>query len=376
MPETNIALTSDIIIHTSSKNHMEYSLRLFYDAIKSKATKETYGLALNKFRNHFSIKNYDSLITMDTTKIQRMIEDFIRYRINEGCSRSTVRNNLNALRLFFSMNDIVCNWFKLKKMLPDGKKIRGDVPYNTEQIRQMLVIFANDSKWSAIVHYLASSGARIGTIQELKIKHLKDMPYGCKSVKCYVNTSKEYHTFIHHEAVESLNLYFESRQKKGEILTDDSWVFTKGYHPTMPILSGDITSKFIKSFRNRIDLGEKIDNRKDIEVSHGIRKRWNTIMKSNPNINSNHAEKMLGHSSTYSLDNVYHKPLLEQLFDEYQKAIPDLVIDKKYKLESKIKEQQNEINLLKEKDKQVEQLQKTILQIQNNMLELQRRFEL
>lgn len=354
---------------------MQRSLILFQSAIKSKSTQETYDLALNKFRNHFLIKNCDSLLTIQPTKIQEMIEDFIIYRKTEGRSRNTVRNNLNALQLFFSMNDVVCNWTKLKKMLPEQKKIRGATPYKTVQVRQMLKIFANSPKWFALLHYLSSSGARAGSIVELKIKHLGDMPNGCKSVKVYADTKDEYHTFIHHEAVNALNLYLESRRKNGEILTSDSWVFTRGYNPTEPIRSADITVRFLNSFRNRIDLGETIDNRRDIEVVHGLRKRWNTIMKSNPNINSNHTEKMLGHSSTHSLDNVYHKPLLEQLFDEYQKAIPDLIIDEKYELESKIQEQQNEINLLKEKDRQVEQLQKTILQIQNNMLELQRRLE-
>ena len=75
-----------------------------------------------------------------------MIEDYIISRKSEGCSRSTVRNNLNALQLFFSMNDIVCNWVKLKKMLPEQKKIRGDVPYTTKQVQQMLNLFVNQSK--------------------------------------------------------------------------------------------------------------------------------------------------------------------------------------------------------------------------------------
>ncbi len=46
----------------------------------------------------------------------------------------------------------------------------------------------------------------------------------------------------------------------------------------------------------------------------------------------------------------------------------------KKSLESRINKQQTEINLLNEKNKEVEILQKTILQIQNNMLELQNRF--
>jgi integrase len=348
----------------SLENSMQRSLILFHSAIKSKNTLYTYDFTLNRFRNYFLIKNYDSLLTISPTKIQEMIEDYIISRKNEGCSRSTVRNNLNALQLFFSMNDIVCNWVKLKKMLPEQKKIRGDVPYTTKQVQQMLNLFVNQSKWFAVVHFLASCGSRAGSIEELKIKHLNDMPNGCKSVKIYADTKDEYYTFIHPEAAESLDRYFDSRRKNGEIITSDSWVFLRGRARTMPLRSCDITVRFSHSFRNHIDFGEFRDNRHDIEVVHGLRKRWNTIMKSNPDINSNHAEKMLGHSSTHSLDNVYHKPLLEQLFDEYQKAIPQLIIDEKYRLEEEIKNKNDLIFKLEtDKDRRIGYLETTIKEL-------------
>ena len=49
------------------------------------------------------------------------------------------------------------------------------------------------------------------------------------------------------------------------------------------------------------------------------------------------------------------------------------IIDEKYQLKSYIDSQQDEIESLKEKNTEIENLQKTILQIQNNMLELQKR---
>jgi len=90
-------------------------------------------------------------------------------------------------------------------------------------------------------------------------------------------------------------------------------------------------------------------------------------------VNISLAERLMGHSTTIPLDNSYFKPVIEQLFDEYQKAIPQLIIDEKYRLKTKINEQQDKIGLLKEKNNEIENLQKTILQIQNNMLELQKR---
>ncbi|MBT6647278.1 MAG: hypothetical protein HOB51_07160, partial [Thaumarchaeota archaeon] len=66
------------------------------------------------------------------------------------------------------------------------------------------------------------------------------------------------------------------------------------------------------------------------------------------------------------LDNSYHKPLLERLFVEYQKHIPQLVINEKYAL-------RKELDELQEKKNEIEILKDTILEIEKNMLELQKK---
>ena len=87
------------------------------------------------------------------------------------------------------------------------------------------------------------------------------------------------------------------------------------------------------------------------------------------------AERLMGHSKTIPLDNSYFKPLVEQLFDEYQKAIPQLIIDEKYRLEEKLKQKDIQINELNQKDNEIDLLKQTILEIKNNMLELQNRIK-
>ena len=71
----------------------------------------------------------------------------------------------------------------------------------------------------------------------------------------------------------------------------------------------------------------KIGKRYNKQLEHGFRKRFNTIMKTTPNMNISLAEKMMGHSVTVALDNVYLDPTIEQLFTEFKKAIPELIID-------------------------------------------------
>ena len=247
---------------------MQRSQILYYSAIKSEKTKENYSMHLDKFRGHFIIKDFDSLTRIKPQKIQEMIEDYVLYLRNKGKSKSTIKNMISSLRLFFSMNDIACNWVKLKKMLPEQKKPRGDKPYSTEQVQQILRIFSKSPLFYAITHFISASGVRAGFCEELKIKHLSDMPNGCKAVKVYADSKDEYITFIHSEAVEALEEYFDYRKRNGEKLTPDSWVFAKTTDTSKPLRTQDVTVKFSHSLSNKIDLGEIIGNRRDVMLVH------------------------------------------------------------------------------------------------------------
>jgi len=91
---------------------------------------------------------------------------------------------------------------------------------------------------------------------------------------------------------------------------------------------------------------------------HGFRKRFDTVLKSNRMVNISLAERLMGHSRTIPLDNSYFKPVIEQLFDEYQKAIPHLIIDEKYRLEEEIKNKDEKIhNLEADKDRRIDGLE-------------------
>jgi len=65
----------------------------------------------------------------------------------------------------------------------------------------------------------------------------------------------------------------------------------------------------------------------------------------------------MGHSVTIPLDNSYFKPKLEQMFEEYQKAIPELIIDEKYRLQIELDSKQKKIDELNSKDKKIEELE-------------------
>lgn len=344
------------------------SVILFHSAIKSKKTKIGYDQILKKFKEHFIIRDYDSLISIEPKKIQEMIEDYVLYQRSRNKSRSFVYMILSSLKLFFSMNDITLNWVKITKMIPEKTKSFNDKPYTTEQIKSILEHTGN-IKFKAMINFMSASGVRIGSFEEMRIKDLEKFKDGSKLVKVYAESYEEYYTFIHAEAVKALEEYFEYRKKKGEKLGPESWVFIKSNNPALPITAhtaGSSLNRFITMALDRKKNGPRFDNM----TSHAFRKRFATVLKSNKEINLSISEKLLGHSTTVNLDNSYFKPRLEQLYEEYEKAIPELVIDQTMKLKLELEKKNNQLSSLEVKDRRIEQLENALAGIQLNMQEL------
>ena len=348
--------------HKSAYNLLNHqrSLLLFYSAIKSEKTKSMYERHLDEFRNYFIIKNYDKLAQIEPKKLQEMIEDFIIYHKSKNISASFIAGKISALKLFFSMNDVILNWDKMRKMLPEKTKLTGNFPYTTKQIQTLLKNTGN-FEHRALIHFMASSGVRSGCFEELKIRDLSEMPNDCKSVKVYADTIHEYFTFIHQEAVESLEEYLEIRRKKGEKLTGDSWVFCSSLDSKKSLQSTCVTTILSRHVKNSVGREKSKSGRYSIMACHGFRKRFDTVLKSNRTVNLSLAERLMGHSKTIPLDNSYFKPVIEQLFDEYQKAIPQLIIDEKYRLEEELKNKNQRINEIEsDKDRRIDNLEMMI----------------
>ena len=360
----------------SAKNSMQQrSLILFHSAIKSEKTRESYMRYLNQFRDFFIIKSFDKLLEIEPKKLQEMLEDFILYQSNQGLSLSSVNSKLSALKLFFAMNDIVAlNWIKLSKMKPEKKKLTGDKPYTTKDIQDILQCIGPNLKFRCIVHIMSASSTRIGAFSELKLNHIQDMPNGCKSMLVYDDDKAEYTTFIHQEAVEALEKYLESRRNSGEVLTPESWLIPSKHDVRIVNDTNSIRTQMCR-YAHKGSVEIKKRGRYEKQANHAFRKRFDTILKSNQSVNINLAEKMMGHSTTIPLDNVYFKPAIEQLFDEYQKAIPELMIDDNHRFQLQLKEKDEKINALSQKDNEIDMLKNTILEIKNNMLELQNKIK-
>lgn len=299
---------------------------------------------------------------MNPKMFQEMIEDYVMELKTQGKARNTIKTPVCSLELFCDANDLAINWKKINRLLPSQLKKSGSKAYSTEHVQKMLQSTV-DLRNKALIHFIASSGVRIGAVPELKIKHIRNMPFGCKVVTVYPGDVEEYITFLTPEASKSLDEYLEKRKHDGEYLDPEHPLFRQNYalgiakpkHLAKVSIQA-IVDRILR--RSGIRFGRN-GERRDIQLDHGFRKRWNTIVKTTDGVKIILAEKMFGHSTpTIPLDETYLDVSIEKLFEEFKKAIPELTIDNSERLKIKNEQQSKKIDELEEKTARIEDLER------------------
>jgi len=350
----------------------EKCYQLFLSGIRTKNTREKYEYYLKKFLKETKLKNYSALIDLDDETRQDLVEKYVLMLKSKNLKRTSVRPHLYAIELFFDMNKKFLHKTVLSKMIqgiPDHIK-GGEKAYTDEDIRKMLEK-APDSRARALIHFMASLGARPGVIVDpvLTFGMTESMPLGCLAIHLYENSNEQYWGFLTPEATKSLHEYRNERIRHGEKITKDSPVFRSDYNeigqaPVKSLSENNsfqIINRIVKNARiERV----KIGNRYDKALNTAFRKRFNTIMKTIDGVNNNLAEKLMGHSITIPLDNTYLNALKDKLFLEFKKAIPELTIDNSERDKIKIQNQNEKISELEEKTKRIDELEKRMKRIE------------
>ena len=341
---------------------MQRSLHLFENAIKCKATYEIYMLGLERFRKYYKIRDFDSLLQFPDKELQIMIEDYVFY-LKKVVRANSVRTLYTGIELFFVLNDRTINWKKIRKFFPRMEKRTGKDAWTTDHIKRMLRV-EKGTRNRSIVHFLASTGCRIGALSDLQIKYVSEMPDGCKAVLIYPDSIDEYYSFLTPEASTALDEYLEERKLNGELVNEDSILFRQKYtigiakpkKMTMGALKS-IVPKLLKASKIQ---REEIRGRHNIQINHGFRKRFNTILKQNIEIPFAITEKLMGHRS--DLDAHYLAVTKQELFEGFRKSITDLTIDQSERLKIKVQKQEKELNKIDELERN----------LNNTMAELER----
>ena len=350
---------------------MQRSLLLFQKSVKSDASFKVYKQYLDHFMkwSGYPKEKYDMLAIEDKDKIQRMIEDYIMTETSDPTkSPNSGGVRVFALKAFFEINDVELKWKKILKLLPRKVKRTGRLAYTTKDIQEMLGVVRN-VRTRALILFLASTGVRVGAIVELKMKHLKEMPHGCKAFCIYEGSVEEYWTFCSPECSEELEKYLAKRQQDGEVFTPETPLFLAQNHKGTELIPMGQFAVYTTIRRALVQAGKRDPQnttyqRYDKMTLHAFRKRFLTILKNTPNIKMATAERLVGHSTykdeenhAITLDSSYYVPVLEELFDQYKMAIPNLTVDDMARVKVKEAELEGRTKMISEQERKSHSIQ-------------------
>jgi len=331
-------------------------LVLFLESCRSEKTRESYVFHLEKFLK-WTKKDYESLLFLSKPELTDLLVDYVLY-MKKRVSPNSLPCYFAGLFKFLDINDREYNKRKINSLFGEKVKRRGDRPITDQELNEMVRV-ASSEKAKALIHVLSATGCRPQGISELKLKDVEEMPDGCLSLNIYADSTHEFTTFLHRVAADSLKKYHAWRVAHGEKLTPDSLVFVASKKfaslPTKP-LDTTTLARILVGVMDKAKIKRKKEGTRnyDLAVCGGMRKRFNTKLKRNPNISFAIGEMFMDHKT--SLESHYLKPTREELFEEYKKAIPDLVFDDSERLRMKNEAQKLEITELQMKERENKKL--------------------
>ena len=348
---------------------MQRSLLLFLESVRSETTQKQYLYYLNKFMKESGFgEDYDLLSRSEVAEIQVKVEDYV-ISLKKTVNPNSVPSYIYPIQSFLDSNDIELKWKKIKRLFPANIKKGSRGAYTTEHVRQLLDVVKGDLRSELVIHILASTGCRIGALFDLKIGDLTILPEGYTAIRFYTEDVEEYHSFLTPEANNILQRYLNQRTSDGEQLTSSSPVLRARYRikseKVKPMTNRALEQIVIRALRKSglRSPQEKKNNRYEIPVNHGFRKRFITILKSNNDIPVAYAERLAGHmvytdelNNKIQLDDSYLRPDLKLLLKFFKLAVPDLTIDQTEKDKQVIEMQQEQINEVEKLRAEIEKL--------------------
>jgi integrase len=285
------------------------------------------------------------LFNGDIKAIQSTVSQYlIHLYTTKGFASSTVLFHATTLKFFYTMNDVTSlNWKKIAKVLPKARKAVEDRPYTIHEISRLLEKV--DQRGKVIILLMASSGIREGAIHLLKIAHLERVQDIYK-ITVYKNEPEEYFTFCSTECVKAIDDYFTYRERYGEIIKPYSPLIREQFNKNNEeqaanprfVSRGNIENIIYRSI-NDAGIREKKNIVKgqrrvlhEVMQSHGLRKFFNTQMVTEGKMSPLYAEFLMGHKTGGLAMESYVRPTVQQILEEYLKAVDSVTINEEHKL--------------------------------------------
>ncbi|GKS67579.1 hypothetical protein YTPLAS73_11260 [Nitrosarchaeum sp.] len=301
-------------------------------------TKKAYLYQMRLYLEWTQKESYDDLIKWTNEEVQKNLEDYCRFLQQEKHSKSFYNLVFSALTLFYQINFKLINRTRIRTMIAPNDDVIGGDRYTDEDVIKILQLAGKTKKKDYKIHTklrteamiltLASSGMRVGALADLKVKDLEKIE-NCYSVKVYARTKYEHYTFLTPQATKILDDFLDSRKSvwvDRKIFYIGGWVTQTFEESYLFDMSLEAIHTCLYRIARKAGVQTKINEKRyDKPLNHAYRKRFNTIIKQNREINPQIGEVFLGHK-IINLDSAYLKPSREFLFSEYKKAISALTL--------------------------------------------------
>jgi len=320
---------------------------LFLNSTKSDETRKKYS---TYFKKYLELQGLNDPLSENNHKlIERDIINFIIEMKNKKMSYSAIANYTSAALAFYKINDVILNVSKIGKFMPEQKRVRKDRAYTHEEISKLLEVA--DERMRVIILLLASTGMRVGSISSLVIRNVDD-----KKITIYENEKEEYFSFITTECKKAIASYIDMRSRYGEKIEDNSYLIREQFN-TRLMTAKPRPLKTITILTKLIDLANRCGIRhKGVPIAHGFRKFFTTQLI-NSKVNPEIREMLLGHK--IGLASAYYRPTVEEMYDEYSKAIDNLTIDPANRLQRKVETltiEKSRLDRIEEKMRKIEKM--------------------
>jgi len=347
-------------------------LTILEQRCKTKRTFENYLYNLDYFLK-YAHKDYDSLLLLPQIELDELLQEYCIFQKkrseNNEISPNSIPLFFNGIFKFLKVNKKTFDQDSITEMYPRRNKLGGDLAISTEQCKIMLNS-TGDRRDKALIHFYCATGARPEAVCELQMKHVEMYQDGFYKIVLYEGDMSEMFTFLHPEASQSLTEYFEWRKSKGEVLNGESPVFRSNSYlasvsePKLMVISvmhSVMYRLWKKSGIKRVKTGKRFS----LSSTTCFRKRFDTILEFNPEVSMGATQYLMNHDG-YMSGKHYRRPTVEQVFESYKKASPELMIGDEFRLKLELEKNESKVS-------KIEFLEKKLARVENILLELQSR---
>ncbi len=262
----------------------------------------------------------------------RILDDFVTYLSRIGVAPHSIKDYVSGVRKWLVFNDVEVESAKLREKveLPRQYSITVDKAPTKEELKRMLM--AADLRGKALIACLASSGMRIGELLSLRVK---DVDFEKHPVRIYVRAEiakdrQARYCFLSDEAAEILKQYLGERindpesyifQGRQQGTRADGTKYLRGGLRNGPMSYWNADTIFTNVLK-KAGLYAKDEHGRDVIHIHSLRKFFFTQLL--PVLGRDVTQALMGHKEY--LDQAYRRFTVEQLAEQYSKAMRHVTI--------------------------------------------------